>query len=64
MADGDGIKLPGPADKWLGDLSQKASTLRESELEERFSEHPEYFVGGAFAAGVVLAQILRVFGRG
>ena len=26
---------------------------------DTFAEHPEYFVGGAFAAGLVLAQILR-----
>lgn len=26
-------------------------------------EHPEYLVGGAFAAGLVLAQVLKRFGR-
>ena len=31
--------------------------------DDAFAEHPELFVGAAFAGGFVVAQILRRFGR-
>lgn len=44
-----------------------ASTGREAagaaDASDPFVEHPEYFVGGAFAAGIVAAQVLKLFGR-
>jgi hypothetical protein len=35
----------------------------QHESGDPFAEHPELFVGAAFAGGFVIAQILRRFGR-
>jgi len=32
-------------------------------VDDAFAERPELFVGAAFAGGLVLAQILKRFGR-
>ena len=40
-----------------------AGTSEGSGGSDAFAEHPEYFVGGAFAGGLVVAQILKRFRR-
>jgi len=36
---------------------------RQETVQEAFAERPELYVGAAFAGGLLLAAVLRVFGR-
>ncbi len=43
--------------------SPTSSAARAPAGDDAFAERPELFVGAAFAGGLVLAQILKRFGR-